>query len=48
MWQEADLPKSLSTDCSLPLFVGHAKDRNVLCLIAKFAKTEGITYFCRR
>ena len=46
MWQEADLPKSLSTDCSLPLFVGHAKDRNVLCLIAKFAKTEGITYFC--
>ena len=38
MWQEADLPKSLSTDCSLPLFVGHAKGRNVLYPIAKFAK----------
>ena len=38
MWQEADLSKSLSTDCSLPLFVGHAKGRNVLCPIAKFTK----------
>ncbi|EGV30550.1 hypothetical protein HMPREF9431_01559 [Segatella oulorum F0390] len=30
--------ETLSTDCSLPLFVGHAKGRNVLCPIAKFAK----------
>ena len=46
-WQEADLPKSFSTGSSLPLFGGHAKGWNVLCLIAKFTKTEAITYFCR-
>ena len=44
MWQEADLSKSLSTDCSLPLFVGHAKGRNVLCPIAKFT-TRGHNLF---
>ena len=30
--------ETLSTDCSLPLFVGHAKGWNGLCLIAKFTK----------
>ena len=30
--------ETLSTDSSLPLFVGHAKGRNVLCPIAKFTK----------
>ena len=30
--------ETLSTDCSLSLFVGHAKGRNGLCPIAKFTK----------
>ena len=30
--------ETLSTDFSLPLFVGHAKGRNGLCPIAKFTK----------
>ena len=30
--------ETLSTDCSLPLFVRHAKGRNGLCPIAKFTK----------
>ena len=30
MWQEADLSKFLSTDSSLPLFVGHERQECVM------------------